>query len=84
MFKPKKSRCQPLVMQDGECLCLTTPAPFVLDGDGFQQHGGATVMEVLRRTDLGKMHAVLPMGDQTMRLVCSVALAGLECLSRER
>ena len=39
-------------------------------------------MEVLRRTDLGKMHADLPMGDQTMRLVCSVALAGLN-VSRE-
>ena len=41
-----------------------TPAPFVLDGDGFQQCGGATVVEVvevLRRTDLGKVHADLPM-----------------------
>ena len=40
-------------------------------------------MEVLRRTDLGKMHADLPMGEQTMRLVCNVALAGLKELSRE-
>ena len=40
-------------------------------------------MEVLRRTDLGKMHADLPMGDQTMRLVCNVDLAGLKHLSRE-
>ena len=40
-------------------------------------------MEVLRRTDLGKMHADLPMGDQTMRLVCNVALAGLKKLERE-
>ena len=59
------------------------PAPFVLDGDGFQQCGGATVVEVLRRTDLGKMHADLPMGKQTMRLVRNVALAGLKHLSRE-
>ena len=36
------------------------PAHFVLNGDGFQQCGGATVVEVLRRTDLGKMHADLP------------------------
>ena len=28
-------------------------------------------MEVLRHTDLGKMHADLPMGEQTMRLVCN-------------
>ena len=38
---------------------------------------------VLRRTDLGKMHADLPMGEQTMRLVCNVALAGLKELTRE-
>ena len=42
------------------CLCPATPAPFVLDGDGFEQCGGVTVVEVLRRTDLGKMHADLP------------------------
>ena len=40
-------------------------------------------MEILRRTDLGRMHADLPMGDQTMRLVCNVALAGLKKLERE-
>ena len=40
-------------------------------------------MEVLRRTDLGKMHADLPMGEQTMKLVCNVPLAGLKELSRE-
>ena len=28
------------------------PPPFVLDGDGFQQCGGATVVGVVRRTDL--------------------------------
>ena len=39
-------------------------------------------MEVLRRTDLSKMHADLPIGDQTMRLVCNVDLAGLK--QRER
>ena len=77
----KRPRCQPFVLQDGECLCPTTPAPFVLDGDGFQQCGVATVVDVLRRTDLGKMHADLPMDGQTMRLVCNVALAGLKRLS---
>ena len=56
--------------------------PFVM-GDGFQQCGGATVVEVLRRTDLDKMHADLPMGDQTMRLVCNVDQAGLKHLSRD-
>ena len=40
-------------------------------------------MEILRRTDLGKMHADLPMGDQTMKLVCNVALAGLKKLERD-
>ena len=61
------------------------PAPFVLDGDGFQQCGGATVVEVLRRTDLGKMHADVPIGDQTMWLFCNVDLDGLKHrgLSRE-
>ena len=58
-------------------------APFVLDRDGFQQCGGATSVEVLRRTDLGKMYADLPMGEQMMRLVCNVALAGLKHLERE-
>ena len=39
----------------------------------------------LRRTDLGKMHADLPIGDQTMWLVCNVDLEGLKHrgLSRE-
>ena len=59
------------------------PAPFFLDGDGFQQCGRATAVEVLRCTDLGKMHADLPMGEQTMRLVCNVALPGLRELGRE-
>ena len=59
------------------------PAPFVLDGDGFQQCGGATVVDVLRRTDLGKMHADLRMDCQTIWLVCNVALAGLKPLSRQ-
>ena len=40
-------------------------------------------MEVLRRTDLGKMQADLPMGEQMVRLVCNVALAGLKQLSIE-
>ena len=59
------------------------PRTFLLDGDGFQQCGGATVVEVFRCTDLSKMHADLPMSDQTMRLVCNVALAGLKHLERE-
>ena len=64
-------------------LCPTIPAPFVLDGDGFQQCGEATVVDVLRRTDLGMMHADLLMDGQTMWLVCNVNLAGLKYFSRE-
>ena len=59
------------------------PTPFVLDEDGFQQCGGATVVDVLRHTDLGKMHADLPMDGQTIWLVCNVALDGLKRLLRE-
>ena len=40
-------------------------------------------MEVLRRSDRGKIHADLPMGEQTVRRVCNVALAGLKELSSE-
>ena len=76
-------RCQPFVLQAGECLRPTALTPLVLNRDGSHQCGGETVVEVLRRTDLGQMHADLPMDGQTMRLVCNVALAGLKRLSRE-
>ena len=73
-------RCQPFVLQAGECLCSTTPTPFVLDGDRSKQSRGGTIKEVLRRADLSEVNADLPVDSKPVWLVCGECLARLKCV----
>ena len=84
-----RTRRKPLILQDRECLCPATPAPFVLDGDRPKQR--VAVMQVIWRAHLSEVHTDLPIDSKSVWLTCTctctytcdVRFAGFESVSRK-